>query len=138
MERRKSIKLSQNIRYIWCGCFYLVMIVFLKMYEDEFIAPEFERESRQLFPVYSNALFYKVCDMLKFKLVTLLLTSFHVLDALLDLNQRNFASSASKFLFSMILLTCFNTRYALPTPCLGGQRKFLTIFLADWKTTAFC
>lgn len=105
------MKLSTNIRFIWASCFCLVMILFLKLYQEEFINPEFERESRQLFPTFSNSLFFKVCDIQKFKLVTLILTAFYVLDALIDLNQRNFALFASKFLFALILLTCFNLRY---------------------------
>uniref|UniRef100_A0A336MQN9 CSON003294 protein n=1 Tax=Culicoides sonorensis TaxID=179676 RepID=A0A336MQN9_CULSO len=86
------------------------MIVFLQMYHSQFINPEFERESRQLFPKFSNSLFFKVCDMKKFMLVTLILSSFYLLEALIDLNERNFANSLSKFTFSIVLLICYRQR----------------------------
>lgn len=102
--------MSQNIRIVWSICFIVTQIVFLEMYHSQFINPEFERETRQLFPKFSNSLFFKVCDMKKFMLVTLILSSFYILEALIDLNERNFANSLSKFLFSAVLLTCYRQR----------------------------
>lgn len=43
-------------------------------------------------------------------LVTLILSSFYILEALIDMNERNFANSLSKFLFSAVLLTCYRQR----------------------------
>lgn len=111
LERRRSIKLDKNIRFVWNICFCFATIIFLKLYHEEFISPEFERESHQLFPAFSNSLFFKVCDMKKFKLVTILLTSFYILEALVDLNERSFSNSGRKFLFAMILLACYNLRF---------------------------
>lgn len=110
LERRKSINLTQNIRFVWNICFCFATIIFLKLYHEEFISPEFERESHQLFPAFTNSLFFKVCDMKKFKLVTLLLTSFYVLEAIIDLNERNFSNTGRKFLFAVVLLTLYNLK----------------------------
>ncbi|XP_063703459.1 uncharacterized protein LOC134833159 [Culicoides brevitarsis] len=107
---RQASLVSQNIRIIWSTCFIMTQIIFLEMYHSQFISPEFERETRQLFPKFSNSLFFKVCDMKKFMLVTLILSSFYILEALIDLNERNFANSLSKFLFSAVLLTCYRQR----------------------------
>lgn len=111
LERRRSIKLGQNIRFVWNICFCFSMIIFLKLYHEEFISPEFERESHQLFPAFTNSLFFKVCDMNKFKLITLLLTSFYSLEAFIDLNEQSYSNSGRKLLFAVILLVCYDLRY---------------------------
>lgn len=109
-KSKQASIVSQNIRIIWSICFIVTQIVFLEMYHSQFINPEFERETRQLFPKFSNSLFFKVCDIKKFFLVTLIVSSFYILEALIDMNERNFANSLSKFLFSAVLLICYREK----------------------------
>jgi hypothetical protein len=52
-------------------------------------------------------LFFRPCDLIKFKIVTFILSSFNLIGSLLDFHGRDVSEAISKILYSALLLMCY-------------------------------
>lgn len=101
MKHRQTQRLLFNI------IFFFTSTSFLILYHNYFIQPELNRESTRWYPKRRSLLFYQPCDVVKFKIVTFILSSFHIVNSILDLLAKDVSNAISKLLFSCLIMTCY-------------------------------
>lgn len=106
-----SVKHRQSINFIWNFIFYFCCTTFLILYHSYFIKDELDVEKGKWYPKRKNLLFYKPCDMVKFKIITWIISSFNFCAALLDLHARDLSESFSKILYSWLVVACYIYEY---------------------------
>lgn len=106
-------KWKLTIRYTWNVSFFGVAIVFLCIYQRFYLADNlyFKQNGQNYYRSYENLLFYTSTNQQHqrcspFNGINLLLLSFYIVDALYNLNERNYAEAINKFLACSILI-CF-------------------------------
>ncbi|XP_070492874.1 uncharacterized protein [Chironomus tepperi] len=102
-----QIKHRQSINFTWNFIFYFCCTTFLILYHSYFIKDELDFEKGKWYPKRRNLLFYKPCDMVKFKIVTFIISGFNICAAILDLHARDISESISKILFSFLTMVCY-------------------------------
>jgi len=65
-----------------------------------------DHELGKWYPKRKSLLFFRPCDLVKFKLVSYLICAFYTVGALIDLHARDLLEAISKTLFGVLLLTC--------------------------------
>lgn len=68
-------------------------------------------EKGKWYPKRRNLLFYKPCDMVKFKVITCIISGFNFCAAILDLHARDISESISKILYSFLVAACYIYEY---------------------------
>lgn len=63
------------------------------------------------FPKRRSLLFYQPCDLVKFKIVTFINSTFHIALAVLNLQSRDVSNAISKILYACLLMTCYSYGY---------------------------
>lgn len=102
-----QVKHRQTIDYTFNIIFFFTSTSFLILYHNYFIYPELSREMGKWYPKRKSLLFTQPCDMVKFKIVTFILSSFHIVASLLDLNLRDVSNAVSKLLHASLLMICY-------------------------------
>jgi hypothetical protein len=105
------IQQRQTINIAWNFIFYLTSTCFLILYHSFFIKDELDKEIGKWYPKRNDLLFYKPCDMIKFKIVTFLIAAFYTAGSLLDFHARDISEAISKLLYSCLLIACFMCGY---------------------------
>lgn len=91
--------------------FYFTSTIFLILYHSYFIKDELDRETGKWYPKRKELLFYKPCDMVKFKVITCIIAAFHICGSLLDFHARDISEAISKFLYSCLIVACYMCGY---------------------------
>ena len=102
-----QVKHRQSINFIWNFIFCFCCTTFLILYHSYFIKDELDFEKGKWYPKRRNLLFYKPCDMIKFKIITCIISGFNVCAAILDVHARDISESISKILFSFLVVICY-------------------------------
>ncbi|KAG5683747.1 hypothetical protein PVAND_013012 [Polypedilum vanderplanki] len=106
-----QIKHRQSINFIWNFIFYLCCTTFLILYHNFFIKEELDVEKGKWYPKRRNLLFYKPCDMVKFKIITCILAGFNITSSVFDLIVRDVSEAISKLLFTCLIMICYSCGY---------------------------
>lgn len=59
------------------------------------------------YPKRRSFLFFRPCDLVKFKIVTFILSSFNIVGSFLDFHGRDVSEATSKILFTVLLIMCY-------------------------------
>ena len=102
VKHRETISCCFNLLFFLCSTSFLIL------YHSYFIHPELTREKSKWYLKRKNLLFYQPCDMVKFKLVTFILSGFSIVGSFLDLHGRDVSNAISKILYTILLLLCYN------------------------------
>lgn len=105
------VKHRQMIYYTFNLLFFFCSTSFLILYHNYFIHPELNREIGKWFAARKNPLFYQPCDLVKFKIVSLILSGFYIVGSILDFHARDISNAISKILFTCLLITCYISGY---------------------------
>lgn len=105
---QKSHKINQykwhsTIRYGWNISFYAASVFCLYLYHRYIIALKLERETGRLFSKYENALFLYSDNSPMFDSISLILTTFYITSAILDLHIRDFSEASTKCFYICLL-----------------------------------
>jgi hypothetical protein len=104
-------KHRQLINFSWNFIFFFCCTTFLILYHSYFIKEELDRETGKLYSNRSKLLFFKPCDMIKFKIITWIIAGFHICSAILDFHARDASEGISKILYSCLLTACYICGY---------------------------
>jgi hypothetical protein len=105
------IKHRQSINFAWNFIFYFCCTTFLILYHSYFIKDELDVEKGKWYPKRRNLLFYKPCDMVKFKIITCIIVGFNISSSVLDFFIRDVSEAISKLLFTCLVITSYTCGY---------------------------
>ncbi|CAO1378086.1 unnamed protein product [Diamesa tonsa] len=101
------IKHTQTINLTFNFIFSFTSAVFLILYHGYFIQEKLESELGKWYPQQKNLLFFKPCDLVKFKIITLILVSFNIVSGTIDLKCREYLEAFCKGSFSALIISCY-------------------------------
>lgn len=113
--------------------FYFTSTTFLILYHSYFIKDELDKEVGKWYPKRKSLLFYKPCDMVKFKIISFIIAAFHVCGSLLDFHARDVSEAVSKLLYSCLVIASYMCGYENYSTILNinlGLFHFFTELLA--------
>lgn len=108
MQRHKWRQTSQTT---WNICFFLASAIFLDLYHAHFLEPLIYRDTGRYFPKYENPLFILSDDSKKFNTITLILITFYLVTALIDMKAQDFSETATKVLYGCVLFNFYYLGY---------------------------